>query len=69
MLMSNNKEFNEFFSLNKNKLPLYFKDFKEFELKKENDANIKIEKVFNNEELQTKMCKVEKFYKSICRFD
>lgn len=67
--MNNNKEFIEFFSLNKNKLPFYFKDFKEFKLKNEMDKNKIIEKVFHNDALQTKMLKVEKFYKSICRFD
>lgn len=67
--MNDNKEFSEFFNLNKNKLPFYFKDFKEFELKNEMDKNKIIEKVFHNEALQTKMFKVEKFYKSICRFD
>ncbi|MDF2933055.1 MAG: hypothetical protein K0R36_2386 [Chryseobacterium sp.] len=65
----NNKEFNTFFNLNKNKLPFYFKDFKEFKLKNEIEKNKIIEKNFHNEALQTKMHKVEKFYKSICRFD
>lgn len=67
--MNDNEEFSKFFNLNKNRLPLYFKDFKEFELKNAIDKNKIIEKVFNNEVLQTKMFKVEKFYKSICRFD
>jgi hypothetical protein len=67
--MTENKEFIEFFHLNKNKLPLYFKDFKEYNFKKEINENLVIEKVFESKVLQTKTCKVEKFYKPICRFD
>ncbi len=67
--MSKNKEFIEFFNLNKNRLPLYFKDFKEYNLKKEINEYVVIEKVFASKALQTKTCRVEKFYKPICRFD
>jgi hypothetical protein len=65
----NNKEFKDFIIKNKKSLPLYFKDFTEFKLAIKNNNNMVIEKVFHNKNLQTKLCKVEKFYKEICRFD
>ncbi|WP_426276123.1 hypothetical protein ACN9MN_14745 [Chryseobacterium sp. S-02] len=67
--MNNNNEFYKFLELNKNKLPLYFKDFQEFKLKEKIDKSTVVEKVFHNQVLQTRMHRVEKFYKLMCRFD